>query len=352
MKKNTTLRQYFLILFFILGADYTRTADVAVLTATSTGTCTYLTCMPCLLVPYVILSNTHLISKACTPVRPITAALPDPSFSMPDPVSPNLSACACTILSPADAPPKLILAIPPLVTTGLTMIRIATLLHKTRPCITTYSDAPPTLIMHNPREQLAPLDCVIRPVRPLPCKTLPFALIPEGIIFGGFGGIVAGPALTMPSIVIGAGLSIAWIAEMLKHKIKNKHKAPKGGGGNNPNQDSNNKDKKKQEPTGPIDPKKHPNGEYENNPKHHPNSPDGIGKPPVDGQKGLDESIKVPGKEDIRVGIEGKKFVVFHQHVPGKWHGYIVEKFNDLRPAVQKALSKANLVNPKSGKIK
>ena len=93
-----------------------------------------------------------------------------------------------------------------------------------------------------------------------------------------------------------------------------------------------------------------PFGKYENNPKHHMNAPEGIGKPPINGQKALDKSIAVPGK-DFRIGIEDGKIVVFKQHRPNEFHGYIEKVFHNLDRDARNALSKAGLVNPKSGKI-
>ncbi len=139
----------------------------------------------------------------------------------------------------------------------------------------------------------------------------PAILIPGGIVSGG----------TIP-IIIGIGVGIGWIIKEgvpllrgIKDKIKkNREEKEKGGGGGGGNNNKNDKDKDK----------KYPHGKYENNRKHHKNSPKNIGKPPIDGQKALDKSIKVPGK-DYRLAVENGELIKFQEHSPGKYHGYRVD---------------------------
>jgi len=90
---------------------------------------------------------------------------------------------------------------------------------------------------------------------------------------------------------------------------------------------------------------------YEPNPKHHINSPQGVGKPPTYPHSTLEKAIEVPDKKSL-VAIENKKFVVFQEHAPNKYHGYVVETFGELTDAQQRALVDAGLVRSmKSGKI-
>jgi hypothetical protein len=167
------------------------------------------------------------------------------------------------------------------------------------------------------------------------------------IVVGG-GSILSGPAIP---IAVGAGFGIKWLIEKIKEKIKEKEQSKNGnsgggGGGNgneDPEKDPKDKDKKHL--------KEFPNGKGEDNPKHHQNSKNNISKSPRDIQKALDESIEVPG-EKCRVAIEDKKFVILREHEKGKWHGYIIEKYDSLLPAVQKALYKAGIIaNIKTGRM-
>jgi hypothetical protein len=60
----------------------------------------------------------------------------------------------------------------------------------------------------------------------------------------------------------------------------------------------------------------------------------------------------VPNK-DYRVGIENGNFVRFNEHCPNKYHGYIIEKFQDLDRAAKNALYNAGLIRDiTKGKIK
>ena len=95
-----------------------------------------------------------------------------------------------------------------------------------------------------------------------------------------------------------------------------------------------------------------PNGKYVNNPKHHINAPEGIGKPPINGQKALDESLAVSNQK-YRVCIQDKKFVILREHVPGEWHGYMIENYKDLLAHERNAFYETGLIRSvKSGKIK
>jgi hypothetical protein len=88
-----------------------------------------------------------------------------------------------------------------------------------------------------------------------------------------------------------------------------------------------------------------PNGRYENNPKHHPNSIGNISRPPIDGQKLLDNSLEIsPG---YRVWVEGEKFYELRQHTPGKFHAY-ESPLEHMKDPVKAVLKKAKLLHPKA----
>ncbi len=94
------------------------------------------------------------------------------------------------------------------------------------------------------------------------------------------------------------------------------------------------------------------NGRYEESPKHNPNSPKNVGKPPRNGQEALDNSISVKGSTQ-RVAIQDGKFVILKKTAQGTYHGYVVEKFSDLVQSVKNALYENGLVKSvNSGKIK
>lgn len=91
--------------------------------------------------------------------------------------------------------------------------------------------------------------------------------------------------------------------------------------------------------------------EYTGNPKHHQNSKGEIGKPPYDGQDLLNQSRIAPG-EKYRVAIQDNKYVIFREHSPGKWHGYVIDNYDKLQPGERNAFYKAGLIHSvKSGKI-
>ena len=166
-----------------------------------------------------------------------------------------------------------------------------------------------------------------------------------GTVAGGLiGGIISGPVI--PVVVVG-GVGIGWLVQYLKNK-KNSGGAGGGGGGG-------------QDPTDPKDPKKdkdpkdnsklHKNGKYVGNPKHHKNSKGNIGKPPKDGQKALDESVFVKDKK-YRIGVEDGKIIKFNKHLPGEYHGFVVEDYNKLDREAKDALYEAGLIkNKTTGKI-
>ncbi|MCL4415094.1 MAG: hypothetical protein M1365_00110 [Actinobacteria bacterium] len=174
-----------------------------------------------------------------------------------------------------------------------------------------------------------------------------------GTIGGIIGGIVTGPAIPVITIGIGIGILIKWRKDQkaknnaYNNNDKNGDSNNSGNSGNN-NNDKDPKDKKDKTPKPFV--KKHPERTYEPNPKHNKNSPNGIGKPSKNPEKMVDEALNVQGK-DYLVGIEDDHFVVCPEHRPGKYHAYIVETFEELRPPAQNALKNAGLVDPKTNKI-
>ena len=101
------------------------------------------------------------------------------------------------------------------------------------------------------------------------------------------------------------------------------------------------------DPDDEEDKKKHPHGKYENNHKHHQNSRGNIGKQPRDGQKALDNSIAVPGK-DYRLAVQDGKIIKLRLHEHGKYHGYIVEDVKGMIDADKNALYNAGFIRSRS----
>lgn len=95
-------------------------------------------------------------------------------------------------------------------------------------------------------------------------------------------------------------------------------------------------------------------GKYKDSAKHHPNSPKGVSKPPLDGQAALDRSFAVKGSTQ-RVTTENGKIVILKYEGNGSnvYHGYLVESFHSIQEGdVRKVLLDNKLVkNAKTGKI-
>ena len=176
-----------------------------------------------------------------------------------------------------------------------------------------------------------------------------------GTIVGGGMTIASGPI----SAIIGGVLGTAWTIHVgipllrdFKAKIKAKKEAKekektKGGGGGGDDDDDDDKDKDKDKD------KKSSRIHEPNEGKHHPNSPDGIGKsiPKAEQVSELEKALEVPG-EDYLVNIYKNKFVQFMQSALNKYHGYIVENFFKLPPAARTFLAEQGLVHcGKCGRI-
>jgi len=92
------------------------------------------------------------------------------------------------------------------------------------------------------------------------------------------------------------------------------------------------------------------NGKYENAAYHHKNS-NGLKSPaPKNGQKALDNSLKIKKKNNSnRVALSEDEFVVLMEHSPDKFHGH-VRTWSELDDLMRSTLIDAGLVT-KKGKI-
>lgn len=78
------------------------------------------------------------------------------------------------------------------------------------------------------------------------------------------------------------------------------------------------------EPEKENDKEKHPHGKYENASYHHKNSAkSGKSPAPKDGQKALDNSVRIKDTSPHRVGISEGEFVVLDQTSKGVYHGHV-----------------------------
>jgi hypothetical protein len=89
-----------------------------------------------------------------------------------------------------------------------------------------------------------------------------------------------------------------------------------------------------------------PNGSYELNPKHGSVDRGQASKAPSNGQASLDNSHRIKETSTRRVGVDPKtkEFVVFDEHLSGKFHGH-VRAWDDLTSEMQNTLRRAGLVN-------
>lgn len=91
---------------------------------------------------------------------------------------------------------------------------------------------------------------------------------------------------------------------------------------------------------------------YELNPKHKPVRTANIAAAPKNGQAALDASVQVKETSTRRVGVDtiSDEIVVFDEHAPNIFHGH-VRIWDELRPEMQNALKRAELVDSK-GRMK
>src|SRR3989442_16011080 len=84
---------------------------------------------------------------------------------------------------------------------------------------------------------------------------------------------------------------------------------------------------------------------FEPNPKHRRKKRGRISAQPVNGQNALDNSVKIAETSSRRVGVdrENEEIVVLMEHLPGVFHGFVVE-WDELERNVQRRLVDLGLV--------
>ncbi|MDE2140809.1 MAG: hypothetical protein KGJ84_00180 [Elusimicrobia bacterium] len=101
----------------------------------------------------------------------------------------------------------------------------------------------------------------------------------------------------------------------------------------------------------------HPNGLYEESPKHGATARGGpqgkISAAPQNGQDVLDKAINVKPTSTQKVGIDyaNDEYVVFREHLPGRYHGY-VSTWEELAVEARNALIKAGRATARGRIIK
>lgn len=106
--------------------------------------------------------------------------------------------------------------------------------------------------------------------------------------------------------------------------------------------------------------KKHPHGMYSDADYHHGNSK-GNGKggkspAPKNGQKALDNSVKIPGDGTARIGVSEGQIVVLSRTAVGLFHGHVMtwQEFQSMRyfKKALDAMIKDGLINNKGKTLK
>lgn len=84
---------------------------------------------------------------------------------------------------------------------------------------------------------------------------------------------------------------------------------------------------------------------FEPNPKHRSKKRGRVSSQPTDGQVALDNSVQISERSTRRVGVdrENEEIVVLMEHLPGIFHGFVVE-WNELERGVQRQLQDLGLV--------
>lgn len=84
---------------------------------------------------------------------------------------------------------------------------------------------------------------------------------------------------------------------------------------------------------------------FEPNPKHRRRKRGRISAQPTDGQEVLDHSVQIRDESPRRLGVDSlnKEIVIFMQHLPGIFHGFVVE-WENLEPLAQSILQELRLV--------
>ena len=84
---------------------------------------------------------------------------------------------------------------------------------------------------------------------------------------------------------------------------------------------------------------------FEPNPKHRRTKSGRVSAQPIDGQAALDNSLQLSENSSRRVGVDkgNQQIVMFMEHLPGVFHGFLVE-WRDLEPRAQRLLQHIGLV--------
>lgn len=84
---------------------------------------------------------------------------------------------------------------------------------------------------------------------------------------------------------------------------------------------------------------------FEPNPKHRSTKRGRISAQPTNGQAVLDNSVQIREESPRRLGVDpfNKELVIFTQHLPGVFHGFVVE-WENLEPPAQRILQELGLV--------
>lgn len=84
---------------------------------------------------------------------------------------------------------------------------------------------------------------------------------------------------------------------------------------------------------------------FESNPKHSRKKRGRVSAQPTNGQEVLDYSVQIREESPRRLGVDvpNEEIVIFMQHLPDIFHGFVVE-WNDLEPRAQKILQQLGLV--------
>lgn len=85
---------------------------------------------------------------------------------------------------------------------------------------------------------------------------------------------------------------------------------------------------------------------FEPNPKHRSRKRGRISAQPTSGQAVLDNSVQIRKESPRRLGVDplNEEIVIFMQHLPDVFHGFVVEWENLEQPA-QKILQELGLVS-------
>lgn len=86
--------------------------------------------------------------------------------------------------------------------------------------------------------------------------------------------------------------------------------------------------------------------EYERNPKHGRTARRDVSPEPRDGQAALNQSVPSDGNSSARVGVdyEDGDIIQFHEHRPGKFHGFVVQ-WDKLRKKFKGPLIEAEMTD-------